>query len=123
VNNVTLGEGRGFEIAHGRLAPGRIHHCMRSIGQAQTCALDYGAPRFPISSHFGRKLADHGRVREDVAPSYVEIQMARLLGLRAADAIDSVGNKAARDLVAAIKIVAPRMEQTVADRTIQAHGE
>ncbi len=119
--NVILGEGRGFEIAQGRLGPGRIHHCMRIIGQAQR-ALEYMAHRVENRVAFGRKLADQGSIRQDVAYSFCEIEMARLLTLKAADAMDRYGNKVAKDLIAAIKIVAPQMGQKVADRAIQAHG-
>ncbi|MFC0284162.1 acyl-CoA dehydrogenase family protein [Camelimonas abortus] len=119
--NLILGEGRGFEIAQGRLGPGRIHHCMRSIGQAQR-ALEIMARRVENRVAFGRKLADQSSIRQDVARSFCEIEMARLLTLKAADAMDRYGNKVAKDLIAAIKIVAPQMAQTVIDRAIQAHG-
>jgi len=119
--NLILGEGRGFEIAQGRLGPGRIHHCMRSIGQAQR-ALEYMARRVDNRVAFGKKLADQSSIRQDVAKSFCEVEMARLLTLKAADAMDRFGNKQAKDLIAAIKVVAPTMAQTVSDRAIQAHG-
>ena len=119
--NLILGEGRGFEIAQGRLGPGRIHHCMRSIGQAQR-ALEYMARRVDSRVAFGKKLADQSSIRQDVAKSFCEVEMARLLTLKAADAMDRFGNKQAKDLIAAIKVVAPTMAQTVSDRAIQAHG-
>jgi acyl-CoA dehydrogenase len=119
--NMVLGEGRGFEIAQGRLGPGRIHHCMRVIGQAQR-ALEYMARRVNERVAFGRKLADQGSIRQEVALSFCEVEQARLLTLKAADAMDRYGNKAAKDLIAAIKVVAPRMAQTVTDRAIQVHG-
>jgi acyl-CoA dehydrogenase len=119
--NMLLGEGRGFEIAQGRLGPGRIHHCMRLIGCAQR-ALELMCTRAGQRVAFGRVLAEHGPVREEVARSACEIEQARLLTLAAAAKMDREGNKAARDLIAMIKIVAPSMAQTVIDRAIQLHG-
>jgi acyl-CoA dehydrogenase len=119
--NLILGEGRGFEIAQGRLGPGRIHHCMRSIGQAQR-ALELMAQRVEKRVAFGKKLSEQGSIRQEIAKSYCEIEQARLLVLKAADQMDRYGNKVARDLIAAIKIVVPQMAQTVIDRAIQAHG-
>ncbi|MEJ8810375.1 acyl-CoA dehydrogenase family protein [Variovorax ureilyticus] len=119
--NILLGEGRGFEIAQGRLGPGRIHHCMRLIGCAQR-ALELMCRRAESRLAFGRKLGEQGSVREDIAHSYCEIEQARLLTLRAADKMDREGNKAARDLIAAAKIVVPTMAARVIDRAIQVFG-
>jgi acyl-CoA dehydrogenase len=120
-SNMLLGEGRGFEIAQGRLGPGRIHHCMRFIGSAQR-ALELMCRRAESRSAFGMKLSEHGSLREDIANSFCEIEQARLLTLRAADKMDRDGNKEARDLIAAAKIVVPAMAARVIDRAIQVHG-
>jgi acyl-CoA dehydrogenase len=121
VDNMLLGEGRGFEIAQGRLGPGRIHHCMRLIGCAQR-ALELMCQRAQSRVAFGKTLGEHGSVREDIANSFCEIEQARLLTLKAADKMDRDGNKAARDLIAAAKIVVPSMAARVIDRAIQVHG-
>ena len=119
--NMLLGEGRGFEIAQGRLGPGRIHHCMRLIGSAQR-ALEYACRRAVSRETFGRKLSDHQSVLEDIAKSWGEIEQARLLTLKTARRMDEVGVKDARDLIAAAKITVPLMAQTVIDRCMQIHG-
>ncbi len=120
-SNMLLGEGRGFEIAQGRLGPGRIHHCMRFVGSAQR-ALEMMCQRAESRSAFGSKLSEHGSLREDIAKSFCEIEQARLLTLRAADKMDREGNKEARDLIAAAKIVVPKMATEVIDRAMQVHG-
>jgi acyl-CoA dehydrogenase len=119
--NMLLGEGRGFEIAQGRLGPGRIHHCMRLIGSAQR-ALEFACRRAESRETFGRKLSEHQSVLEDVAKSFAEIEQARLLTLKTAARMDEVGAKDARDLIAATKITVPLMAQTVIDRCMQIHG-
>ena len=121
VENMLLGEGRGFEIAQGRLGPGRVHHCMRLIGAAQR-SLELMCERVAQREAFGRKIKDFSSIRQDIAKSACEIEQARLLTLACADKIDKFGAAGAKNLIAMIKISIPDMTLKVVDRAIQAHG-
>jgi alkylation response protein AidB-like acyl-CoA dehydrogenase len=120
-SNMLLGEGRGFEIAQGRLGPGRIHHCMRMIGVAEE-AIEAMTKRLLSRTAFGKKLAEQSVWEERIADARIDIEMTRLLCLKAADMMDRVGNKAAQGEIAMIKVAAPRTALKVLDDAIQAHG-
>ncbi len=121
VENVILGEGRGFEIAQGRLGPGRIHHCMRTIGVAET-AIEAMAKRLLTRVAFGKRIADHSIWEQRIARARIDIEMTRLLCLKAADMMDKAGNKSAQQEIAMIKVAAPTMALQILDDAIQAHG-
>jgi len=121
LENMLLGEGRGFEIAQGRLGPGRMHHCMRLVGAAQR-SLELACERVTRRETFGRPLAKHQSIREDIARCFADIEMMRMLVLKACKRMDEVGAQAARDMIAAAKIAVPLMAQNVIDRCMQVHG-
>ena len=121
LDNMLLGEGRGFEIAQGRLGPGRMHHCMRLIGASQR-SLELACKRVTERTTFGRTLSQHQSVREDMAKCFAEIEMMRMIVLKACHRMDEVGAADARDMIAAAKISVPLMAQTVIDRCMQVHG-
>ena len=121
VENCLLGEGRGFEIAQGRLGPGRIHHCMRTIGVAEV-AIEAMAKRLLTRVAFGKRIADHSIWEQRIAKARIDIEMTRLLCLKAADMMDKAGNKSAQQEIAMIKVAAPNMALSILDDAIQAHG-
>ncbi|NNE25820.1 MAG: acyl-CoA dehydrogenase, partial [Saprospiraceae bacterium] len=120
-SSMIVGPGKGFEIAQGRLGPGRIHHCMRLIGMAQR-TLEYMIKRVEERSVFGKSLDKYSSVRQIIARSFCRIEQARLLTLKAAHKIDTVGIKDSKDLIAAIKVVAPKMTCDIVDEAIQLFG-
>jgi acyl-CoA dehydrogenase len=121
VENLILGEGRGFEIAQGRLGPGRIHHAMRTIASAEV-ALERMCVRLMSREAFGKRISEHSVWEERIAHARIDIEMVRLLCLKAAHMMDTVGNKEARGEIAMIKVIAPRVSARIIDDAIQAHG-
>src|SRR5204862_4852766 len=121
VSNLLLGEGRGFEIAQGRLGPGRIHHCMRTIGVAEE-AIEAMAKRLVSRVAFGKRISDHSIWEQRIARARIDIEMTRLLCLKAADMMDKAGNKSAKLEIAMIKVQAPNMALQILDDAVQAHG-
>jgi acyl-CoA dehydrogenase len=121
LENVLLGEGRGFEIAQGRLGPGRMHHCMRLIGAAQR-SLELACKRATSRTTFGRPLSKHQSLREEISKSFSEIEMARLLVLKTSDQMDQQGVPASVDMIAATKTTVPLLVQNIIDRCMQMHG-
>jgi alkylation response protein AidB-like acyl-CoA dehydrogenase len=119
--NLLLGEGRGFEIAQGRLGPGRIHHCMRTIGVAER-ALEKMCARLLTRTAFGKRVADHSIWEQRIAEARTNIEMSRLLTMKAAYMMDTVGNKVAKSEIAQIKVAGPRIALQIIDDAIQAHG-
>jgi acyl-CoA dehydrogenase len=119
--NILLGEGRGFEIAQGRLGPGRIHHCMRTIGKAEE-ALEKMVKRLSSRTAFGKKIIEHSVWEQRIGEARTDIEMNRLLCLKAADMMDKVGNKTAQLEIAMIKVAAPNMALKIIDQAIQAYG-
>jgi acyl-CoA dehydrogenase len=118
---LVLGEGRGFEIAQGRLGPGRIHHCMRTIGVAEV-ALEKMCKRLMTRKAFGKYISEQSVWEQRIAEARIDIEMCRLLCLKAADMMDKAGNKSARNEIAMIKVAAPRLALKIIDDAIQAHG-
>ena len=121
LDNILLGPGRGFEIAQGRLGPGRIHHCMRLIGAAQR-SLELACQRVTNRTTFGRTPSQHQSVREDISRCFSEIEMARLMVLKTCAKMDEVGPKGAIDMIAASKTTVPLLVQNIIDRCMQMHG-
>ena len=119
--NILLGEGRGFEIAQGRLGPGRIHHCMRTIGKAEE-SLEKMVRRLMTRTAFGKKIIEHSVWEQRIGEARTNIEMCRLLCLKAADMMDKVGNKTAQGEIAMIKVAAPNMALKIIDDAIQAFG-